>query len=276
MYFIANTAGRLLIRVFTQKTKLDSYSSSLAIKGPAYLLGLIYGLTQNKYPLTQGVTPFLISLVLLVGVLQIISGSVSVITQKHIDTAPYVVMRVLFVPTSVLISAILLNESLALTEFIGMLIILSGVSIVSTGGKLPHIKNIGRYELLNLSNSVFLGVYVVFSRYIISQTSLPTFMVIFAGIEIIPLILAVGRKSLTRPSKLDLKLSMLIGVASAIHIVAFWLAVDILDNVAIVSSISAFRVVTIFIGSYFVLNEKTNLKQKLVGSLLATAGITLS
>lgn len=276
LYFIANTAGRLLIRVFTQKTKLDPYSASLAIMAPTYLIGLTYGLTQQEQPLLQGFTPMLAGLVLLVGIMQVLSGKISMITQKHIEAAPYVVIRALSVPTSVLISTLLLDESLTLIQLVGMISILTGVSIVSTGGKMPHIKHLGRYEALTLLNSIFLGAYVIFSRYTIEQTSLPTMMVLFSGIEIIPLLLTIARRPLMKPSKLDLKLSIGMGMSFAIHIVTFWLAVDLVDNVALVSSLSAFRIVTIFIGSYLVLKEKDNPKQKVVGSVLATVGLLLS
>jgi len=276
LYFIANTAGRLLIRVFTQKTKLDPYSASLAIMAPSYLIGLTYGLTQQEQPLLLGFTPMLAGLVLLVGVMQVLSGKISMITQKHIETAPYIVMRMLFVPTSVLVSTLFLGESLTLIQLAGMISILTGVSIVSTGGKLPHVKHLGRYELLTLANSIFLGVYVIFNRYLIEQTSLSTLMVVFAGLEMIPLLLTVAKRPLMKPSKMDLKLSLGMGITSVIHIVAFWLAVELVDNVALVSSLSAFRIVTIFIGSYIILKEKSNFKQKVIGSLLATAGLLLS
>lgn len=276
LYFIANTASRLLIRVFTQKTKLDPYSASLAIVAPSYLIGLIYGLTQQDQPLFQGFTPLLAGFVLAIGVMQVVSGRVSIITQKHIETAPYIVMRMVFVPTSVLVSTLFLGESLTTTQLLGMASILAGAVIVSTGGKLPHIKHFGRYELLTLANSVFLGVYVIFNRYLIEQTSLSTLMVVFGGIEIIPILLTVAKNPLIKPTKSDLKLSLGMGATSAVHIVAFWLAVDITGNVALITSLSAFRIVTIFIGSYILLKERSSLKWKKIGSLLAAVGLFFS
>ena len=276
LYFFANTAARLLVRKLTVTTKLDPYSASLAVMAPTYIIGAKYGLTQLDQPMLQGVTPLLIALALLVGVIQVISGKISMITQKHIETAPYTVIRMIFVPTSVLISTVLLGESLSLMQLTGMLSILAGATIVSTGGKLPHIKHLGRYEILTLLNSVFLGAYIIFSSYLIDQTSLATLMVLFAGLEQLPLLTTVAKRPLMKPSSLDLKISLGIGLSSAIHIIAFWSAVAAIDNIALVSSLSAFRIVTIFIGSYIFLKEKSNLKQKLAGSALATAGLLLS
>jgi len=276
LYFIANTTARLLIRVFTKSTKLDPYSASLAIMIPTYLFGLVYGLTQKSEPLLQGVTPLLIGLVLAVGVLQVVSGKISMITQKHIETAPYTVMRMLSVPTSVLISTVFLNERLTAMQLVGMISILGGVSIVSTGGRMPHIKHLGRYEVLTLLNSIFLGLYIIFVNYLIDQTSLATLMVVFTGIEQLPLLVTVAKRPLMKPSKLDLKLSLGMGLSSKISILSFWLIVGLADNIALVTSLSAFRVVTIFIGSYIILKEKSNLKQKIAGSVLATVGLLLS
>jgi drug/metabolite transporter (DMT)-like permease len=276
VYFIANTASRLLIRVFTQKTKLDPYCASLAIMLPAYLFGMGYGLTQQQQPLLQGVTSSLIGLVLVVGVLQVLSGKISMITQRHIETAPYMVIRMLFVPVSVIASTLFLGESLTSSQLVGMTSILIGVVIVTTGGKLPRLKHVGRYESLTLANSVFLGLYVVFSRYLIEQTSLATLMIVFAAIEMIPLLVTVFLRPLQHPSRFDLALSLGMGATTAIHIVAFWLAVELVGNVALATSISSFRIVTIFMASYLILSERSNPLQKIGGSILATVGLLFS
>lgn len=276
VYFTANTATRLLVRVFTQTTSLNPYTASFLIMAPTYIVGLVYGVSQQSQPVLQGVTPALIFIVFIVGMLQVVSGRIAITTQKHIETAPYTVMRMIFVPVSILISTLMLGESLSLVQTIGMVSILIGVSVVSTGGRVPHFKHIGHYEALTLINSVFLGAYVVLGRYLIHETSLPTLLIVFGGVELIPLIITLLKVPYTKPSRLDVSLAAGIGIASAVHIVAFWLAVDLVGNVALVSSLSAFRIVTIFIGSHIILKEKSNLRQKVAGSLLATVGLLLS
>ena len=158
----------------------------------------------------------------------------------------------------------------------GMVSILMGVSIVSTGGRIPRMRHFGRYELLTLANSIFMGVYIIFNRYLIEQTSLSTLMVVFAAIEAFPLLIAVINRPIERPACSDIQLSLGIGLTAVMNIVAFWLAVELAGNVALVSSLSAFRIVTIFLGSYLVLKEKDNPRQKAVGSLLAIIGLLMS
>ena len=275
LYFIANTVCRLLIRVFTQKTKLDAYSASFAITISTYIVGLAYGLLRLEQPLLQGFTPMAALLVFGVGMMQVFAGKIAVITQKHIETAQYSVIRMLQVPISVVISTLFLGEALTLVQTVGMLSILAGVSIVSTGGKIPRLKHFGRYELLTIANSAFLGVYTVFNRYLIEQTSLSTLMVVWAGIEMIPLLATIIKRPTQMPAKSDIVLALGIGATAVLNIVAFWLAVAIAGNVALVSSLSAFRVVAIFAGSYLILKEKNNLTPKIIGSLLAVVGLLL-
>ena len=275
LYFIANTMCRLLIRVFTQKTKLDAYSASFAITISTYIVGLAYGLLRLEQPLLQGFTPMAALLVFGVGMMQVFAGKIAVITQKHIETAQYSVIRMLQVPISVVISTLFLGEALTLVQTVGMLSILAGVSIVSTGGKIPRLKHFGRYELLTIANSAFLGVYTVFNRYLIEQTSLSTLMVVWAGIEMIPLLATIIKRPTQMPAKSDIVLALGIGATAVLNIVAFWLAVAIAGNVALVSSLSAFRVVAIFAGSYLILKEKNNLTPKIIGSLLAVVGLLL-
>lgn len=275
LYFVANTMCRLLIRVFTQKTKLDAYSASFAITISTYIVGLAYGLLRLEQPLLQGFTPMAALLVFGVGMMQVFAGKIAVITQKHIETAQYSVIRMLQVPISVVISTLFLGEALTLVQTVGMLSILAGVSIVSTGGKIPRLKHFGRYELLTIANSAFLGVYTVFNRYLIEQTSLSTLMVVWAGIEMIPLLATIIKRPTQMPAKSDIVLALGIGATAVLNIVAFWLAVAIAGNVALVSSLSAFRVVAIFAGSYLILKEKNNLTPKIIGSLLAVVGLLL-
>lgn len=276
LYFIANTTAKLLIRVLAQRTKLDPYAASLAIMAPTYVFGAIYGLLNQTQPLLQGVTPLLTIGMFLFGFLQVLSGKISMITQKHIETATYSVMRMLYVPISVLLSPVLFGESLNAQQFVGMVLILCGVSVVTTGGKMPRLKHFSKYEIFTLINSIFLGLYVVLNKYLLDQTSLATLMVVFSALENLPLLLTVAKKSRTKPTKLDLKLSTSIGLASAIHMLTFWLAVSAADNLALVSSLSAFRIVTIFLGGHYILKENGNFKQKIAGSLLAMTGLLLS
>ena len=275
LYFVANTMCRLLIRVFTQKTKLDAYSASFAITISTYIVGLAYGLLRLEQPLLQGFTPMAALLVFGVGMMQVFAGKIAVVTQKHIETAQYSVIRMLQVPISVVISTLFLGEALTLMQTVGMLSILAGVSIVSTGGKIPRLMHFGRYELLTIANSAFLGVYTVFNRYLIEQTSLSTLMVVWAGIEMIPLLATIVKRPTQMPVKSDIVLALGIGTTAVLNIVAFWLAVAIAGNVALVSSLSAFRVVAIFAGSYLILKEKNNLTPKIIGSLLAVVGLLL-
>lgn len=276
LYFIANTAARILTRVFTQHTKLDPYTASLLMSASMYFTGLIYGLFQLSGSLFAGITPGLLALGVLAGVVMTVFAKLNFIAQKHIDTAPFIVMRMLSVPVSVLISTLFLDESLHGAQLIGMLSILVGVSVVATSGK--HIFNgrIGRYELLCIACSTVLGIYTIYARMVISQTSLATYTILFMGLEIIPLLIIVLSRPKIRPNRKDLRLSIGTGAATAMHVIAFWAAVAVVGNVAIVSSASAFRVVTIFIASYVLLGERKHLNQKLVGSALAVLGLLLT
>lgn len=276
LYFVANAAGRLMTRVMTQTTKLDAHSTALAVTLPTYLFGVIYGLLRQDGPLLEGVTPLLLLSALALGILRIESFRVSMVTQKHIETASFAILRMGNIPASVLVAALFLGEGLNVSQLAGMASILIGVTVVSTGGKMPHIKHFGNYELMALADSAFLGAWLVFNRYLITQTSLSTLMVLFAGIDLLPLIVTVWKRPTVLPSKKDIKLSAIIGFTTNLHIIAFWLAVAITDNVSLVSSISAFRVVAIFLASYLILKEKSHLKIKILGSTFALFGLMLT
>ncbi len=276
LYFIANTAAKLLVRVFSKKTQLDPHAANLATRLPGYLFGVAYGLQQQSQPLLEGVTPPLLALTAFTAMLSVVAGKISIIAIKNLDIASYTLLQMLSVPVSVVISSLLLSEGLTFAQTLAMTCILVGVSIVGAGGRLPRTKHIGKYESYALLNSLFSGSFIVLGRYLIEQTSLSTMLVLFAGMEIIAVLLVASKSTLKKPSMSDIRLSLGIGASFAIGMIAFWLAADSIDNIALVSSLASFRVVTIFAASYVLLKEKSNLKQKLVGSALATAGLLLS
>jgi drug/metabolite transporter (DMT)-like permease len=239
----------------------------------------IFGLLTIEGSLFSGVGLKTLGLMSFMGVALVYFNKLTLVAQKHIDTAPYMVLRQVAVPTSVILSTVFLGESLTLAQAVGMMIILFGSYLIASNGGKIKLKHIGKYELMAIVYGVFLAFYSIASRYLQLETSLSTILVIGGLLEIIPNILvASGVKSKSHESKInknDIFLACLIGLFSAMHIVAFWLAVYYAGNIALISSLGSFRIVTIFVASYIFLKEKDDLKMKIVGTLLALLGLLL-
>jgi drug/metabolite transporter (DMT)-like permease len=276
LFLLASTSSRLLTRIFTQKTTLNPYAASLLLQLGTYLTGLIYGLSQMSQPLFQGLSASLLVAVVLMSCAMVLFGKVSFITQKHVDTAPFTVMRLLSVPVSIILSYMFMGDSLALPQIIGMIAIIVGVSIIATAGKSLLNNKLGRYELLCILNSIFLGFYVLYTRLIIAEASLATYLVVVVGIEVIPSALVLIGKTRLKPDQKDLKLSIGAGIATSISIITFWTAFEIVNNLAAVSNIAVFRLATIAIASYLLLNEKSHVHQKIAGTTLAIVGLIIA
>ncbi len=279
VYFFANTAARLLVRVFSKNTKLNPYKANLLTNVPTYIGMLIFGLFTLPDSLLAGLNYKTLILMLFMGITLVFFNKMSLLAQKHVETAPYMVLRQVMVPVSVLLSTILLGESLTPTQLIGMLVILLGSYLVASNGGTLKIKHIGKYELMAMGYGVFLAFYSIASRYLQIETSLSTVLIIGGLLELIPNAL-VALRTKDKPSehkikRADVYLACLIGFFSAAHIVTFWLAVSNADNVALVSSLGSFRIVTIFLGSYLILKEKANLKLKIIGTAIALIGLML-
>lgn len=275
LYFIANTSARLLVRVFSKHTNLNSYTANLLLAVPTYLGMLVFGLATLEGSLFEGFTPLLLLMILLVSIILVFMSKLTLKAQKHLETAHYMVLRQVSVPASVLISTVFINESLNFLQVIGMIVILSGSYLVATSGGKKHIKHIDRYEIMAIIYGLFLGLFVVASRYFQLQTSLAAMLIIGGAIEMIPSAVFAYMEPSQKISLYEYKLAILIGLASAVHIITFWLAVNNSSNVALVSSIGSFRIVTIFIGSYLILKEKSDLKLKLTGTFIALIGLLL-
>lgn len=279
LYFIANTTARLLVRVFSKNTKLNPYAANLLLQIPTYTGMLIFGIVTLQDSIFAGVTSEIMLLMVLLGVAQVYFNKVTLIAQKHVETAPYMVLRQVSVPVSVLLSTIFLGETLDAKQIAGMFVIMSGTYLVASNGGKIKIKHFSRHELMTISYGVFLAFYTIFTRYVQIKTSLSTVLIIGGLLEVIPSFVTThkvsSKISLEKLNQKEVLLACLIGLFSAMHIVTFWMAVNYTQNIALVSSVSSFRIVTIFVGSYLLLNEKSDFKLKLAGTLVALVGLLL-
>ncbi len=279
LYFIANTVARLLIRVFSKNTKLNPYAANLLLQIPTYLGMLAFGLASLQGSIFAGITPGIFLLMTVLGIVIVYFNNLTLIAQKHVETAPYMVLRQISVPVSVLLSTIFLSEVLNAKQIAGMIVILSGTYLVASNGGKLKIKHFSRHELTVILYGIFLAFYSIVTRYLQIETSLSAILIIGGLLEIIPNAAAtikVSSRIHVQEIKLtEVYLACLIGLFSAVHIVTFWLAVNYTQNIALVSSISSFRIATIFIGSYLLLKEKGDFKLKLAGTIVALVGLLL-
>ena len=279
LYFIANTAARLLVRVFSKNTKLNPYAANLLLQIPTYTGMLIFGCATLQGSIFASVTPLIMLLMVLLGLAQVYFNKVSLIAQKHVETAPYMVLRQVSVPVSVFLSTVFLGESLNAKQIVGMFVIMSGTYLVASNGGKIKVKHFSRHELMTISYGVYLAFYSIIIRYLQIETSLSTILVVGGLLELIPSFVTThkvsSKISLEKLNRREVLLACFIGLLSAMHIVTFWLAVNYAQNVALVSSVSSLRIVTIFAGSYLLLKEKSNFKLKLAGTLIALVGLLL-
>lgn len=279
LYLMANTAARLLTRTLTKTTRLDPYLTGSLIDIPTSVFAALIGLFFMEGSLLSGVTLPLVLLSSVVGVFQILWGRLSVVSQKHIDTTTYTVIRMLVTPVTILLSSVFLHESLSFAQGSGLLLILAGSFVVSSSGRRLKLQRFNRYELYAASTALFLGANTLVSNFLIDQTSFATSMTVFSFLISLPglLVSSMRVKQLKRFLTVqDIKLSVALGFTTAIHIASFWGAVAIVDNLSLVSALASFRVITVFAASYVVLSERTGPFQKLAGSSLAVTGLLLT
>lgn len=220
-YFTANTTSRLLVRVFTQKTQIKPYAASAAVTASSNIGLIIFGLRAANGEIFSAVTPTILFILISIAIMSAYFGKLSMTAQKHVDTASYMVLRQVSVPTSVLISTLTLNEGMEAIQILGMFVILSGSYIVGSGGKRIKISNFGRYQLQILAYGLFLGLYSISARLIEQRTSLSTLLVLGGACEIVIAIQMAWRESKSQYSKSDFIYIILIGLGTTVHVVSF-------------------------------------------------------
>lgn len=276
LYFAFSTANSLLQRRLAVTTTLP----------PRLVSALLFGAVM--YPVALGVAlirgdiwinwqPITIALFLAAGLMVGGFNSVALQLNKRVDATQYVILMNLYTPVTVLIGAFILNEAFSAKQFIGMLLLLIGAILVAIKGFNRRAFRFDKFSLLLALASVALGIGLATEKAVLSYASASAYMIFGWGIQI-ALLAFLARKdwhiipSITRKQWSGI---ITLGLARAGHMLGFFLSVALSRNVALIASVSSFRVPLVFIAGFFILKERDHLLRKVCGVAIATLGLLL-
>jgi drug/metabolite transporter (DMT)-like permease len=272
-YFIASSANSLHIRYLTKKRDLASVDQ-IRFTFHTFLilcLGSLFFPIFSSFHLS-GNRVHLVLLSLVCGVFGMGCSSLSTIAQKHLDAGVTSLTINIYTPVTIVLSSVFLHEGLTPLQIVGTFLLLFALVIVSKKHRIGRF-SFDKYFIYMILSGVLLGVLLVSERALqnISGFSAGTMMswwsqTLFLGL------LTLFTKSRHTYTNTELFGYGLIRFLSA---TSYVILVYIVGNLSLVSSITTFKVVIMFIAGALVLNEREDLPRKIIGSIIAVAGLLL-
>lgn len=192
--------------------------------------------------------------------------------QKHVDAGVTSVVSNIYTPVTIILSSLFIAEKLTNMQIVGTVILLVAMVIVSKKHHIGKFK-FDKYFLMMLLSGVTLAVLLVTERYLQKTTGFTAGTMfswwttcLFLGIA------TLLSKSKNIYSKKEI---ITTGGFRFLQNLSWVVLVFTVGNLSIVSSITTFKVVIVFIAAAIFLKEREDLPRKIIGSIIAVVGLLL-
>ncbi len=272
-YFVAASASPLQRRWLAKKKDIDG-------KGQinlAFRVTLIVGILSLLLPLISpfyltGNIWYILGLALATGIFGASAIIISYYLQKHVQAGVYTLVTNIYTPIAIVLATIFLNERLLPLQILGTVFLLAGIVIVSKKHKIGRFK-FDKYFILLLLGGFLIAIDVTLERALQKATGLSAGLMIMVWSQCLFLGLAVLiSKSKNIYSKNDITIT---GVLRFLQTISWAILIFVVGNLSIVSSVTTFKVVIMFIAGALILQEHDDIKRKILGSVIAVIGLLL-
>lgn len=272
-YFIAATVSPLQRR-WLAKTKNPDNEGQIHF---AFQVSAIVALFSLLFPFFQ---PFhisgnifhLIGLTLVSGIFGAGFAVCSYIAQKHVEAGITSVLGNIYTPITIILATFFLGERLTFIQIVGTALLLFGIVIVSKKHRIGRF-TFDKYFWMMLFSGVPLSFMLVATRALVKITGFTAGSILswWAVCICLGVITLVTRNKSTY-SKKDVCIT---GGLRFLQDTSWTVLGVVVGNLSLVSSVTTFKVVLVFIAGALFLDEREDFTRKLIGALIAVAGLFL-
>ncbi len=194
------------------------------------------------------------------------------VAQKHIDAGISSVVANIYTPIVIVLSTIFIHESLTNQQIMGTVLLFIAIFIISKKHRISRFR-FDKYFLLMLASGVMLGAVLVAERALQKTTGFSAGTMLSWWSQCIAVgVVAWFYKSKHTYTRADI---LTTGGLRFLQGLSYVLLVWFVGNLSIVSSITTFKIVIIFAAAALFLHERDDLPRKIIGSIIALAGLLL-
>ncbi len=272
-YFIASSASPLQRRWLAKKKDLDGKSQvhfafqvsfiiavlslHIVFFSPFYLVGDIWKI---------------IGLTLVTGAFGAGALICSFVGQKHIEAGISSLVSNIYTPVTIVLATLFLSEKLLPLQIAGTILLLVGIVIVSKKHRIGKFK-FDKYFLILVLGGVMLALDITAERGLQKITGFSSATIITSVAQCIFMGIAV-LVSRSR-SMYSNKYIAITGGLRFLQALSWAILVFVVGNLSLVSSITTFKVVLMFVAGAIFLGEREDFKRKLLGSIIALFGLLI-
>lgn len=270
-YFVAATASPLQRRWLAVNRREES---QIALAFHTLLIISVCGLILLFFsPFSLHGNGFHIAML---SVVCAISGALFILgsytAQKHVDAGVTNLVVNVYTPVSIILATLFLDEKLKGAQIIGTMLLLIAVVVVSKKHRLGRFK-FDRYFLMMFLSGVMLGIAISAERGLMKTTGFTAGTLISWWSQCLALgILMLVTRSRTVYSIRD---TLATGGLRFLQAISWVTLLNAVGNLSVVSSVTTFRVVTVFSAAAIWLHETEDMKRKIIGCLIALVGLLL-
>lgn len=194
------------------------------------------------------------------------------VTQRHVEAGIGTLVSNIYTPVTIALATFFLGEKLTIIQGIGTALLLLGVVIVSKKHRIGRF-TFDRYFILTLLSGILIGITLVLERALQQKTGFTSGTLLSwwaqAGCLVLAAFVLRGKSSY---SAKDIAVTGTLRFAQAVSWVTL---VNVVGNLSLVSAVTTFKVVTVFLAAAVLLKEREDMGRKLLGSLIAVAGLLM-
>jgi drug/metabolite transporter (DMT)-like permease len=224
---------------------------------PFYLSGNVY---------------YLFFLALMCGLFGAGSQIASYNAQKHLDAGVSSIVANIYTPITIVLSSLLIHEGLSLQQIFGTILLLFAMVIISQKHRIGKF-SFDKHFLLMLLSGVLIAVVLVAERQLQKTTGFSAGVMFSWGAQ--ALFLGLTALFIGSKHQYTTKEVLTTGILQFFQALSWVILIFVVGNLSIVSAITTFKVVIIFIGAALFLNEREDLPRKILGCAVAVIGLLL-
>lgn len=220
----------------------------------------------------EGNIYYLIGLALICGLFGASYFIFSYTAQKHVEAGVSSLVSNIYTPITIVLATIFLNEKLTLIQILGTVFLLIGMLVVSKKHRIGKFK-FDKYFMYMVLSGVMLGVSLVAERALMKITGFTagTMFSWWSQCIFLGLITLITHNKSTY-SKKDITIT---GVLRFLQSLSWVVLIFVVGNLSLVSAITTFKIVIVFIAGAIFLKEREDLQIKIIGSIIALIGLLL-
>ncbi len=272
-YFIASTFSSLQIRWLTKKKNLKSNEQIHFLFQVIFILflgSLTFPLFSRFYLTGNYFHLFLLTLIS--GIFGTGCNLLSIMAQKHLDASVTSIVGNIYTPITIFLSSLFLREGLTNLQVIGTILLLTAIIIVSKKHRTERF-TFDKYFLFTVLSGVLLSILLVAERALMKTTGFSAGIIMSWGSQAFFLGLVV---LFTKSKKIYTNAEILgTGIVRFLGATSWVILVYVVGNLSLVSSITTFKVIVVFITAAIFLNEREDMPRKIFGSIIAVLGLLL-